>query len=56
MKKIIFLMSLLMISLVIHGTTAVKQGNPDNKSGIISFDDGWRFLKDSPDRCRESCF
>jgi beta-galactosidase len=49
MKKRTILISLLMISLYFHGTSAVKQGNPDNNSGTISFDEGWRFVKDSID-------
>jgi beta-galactosidase len=56
MKKIIFLMSILMISLAINGTTAFKQGNPDKKSGIISFDEGWRFIKDNPSGAENPAF
>jgi beta-galactosidase len=48
MKKIIFLMSLLMISVLIPGISATKQGKSEGITRTRSFDEGWRFVRDNP--------
>jgi hypothetical protein len=48
MKKRSYLNPLLMIYLLIISTSPVKPANPVKNSGIVSFDEGWRFLKGNP--------
>jgi beta-galactosidase len=48
MKKKSYLIPLLMMFLLNPGTLPAKPVNPDKNSGISSFDEGWRFIKDNP--------
>jgi beta-galactosidase len=48
MKKKIYVIFLLMIGLLVAGSSAIGQGQTDKVTGTISFDDGWRFIKGNP--------
>jgi beta-galactosidase len=56
MKKRSFLISLLMITVLIIGTSTNAQVNPGKSSVISSFDEGWRFIKDNPQGAENPAF
>ncbi len=56
MKNRNLLFSILMISVLILGTSSIKKGNPENNSGIVSFDEDWKFIKDNPSGAENPAF
>jgi beta-galactosidase len=56
MRKMNFLISLLLLSVFIFGFSNYKQVKPDNNSRTVSFDEGWRFIKENPDSAEDPAF
>jgi beta-galactosidase len=56
MKNTYFLISLVLLSVFILGSSYNKQIKTDNNSRTISFDEGWRFIKENPDGAEDPAF
>ncbi len=48
MKKTILLILVLIVTVGTHGKASVKQGKSESFTRTISFDEGWRFVRDNP--------
>ena len=51
-----FLISLILLSVFVLGSSNYEQFKTDNNSRTISFDEGWRFIKENPDGAEDPAF
>ena len=56
MKMKTCLFFLLFVFHLVSLTGSIQNGNPDNNSGIRSFDTGWKFIKDNPSGAENPTF
>jgi beta-galactosidase len=56
MKNRSYLVSIFLIFLLILGTSSINKSAPDKNSGIMSFDEGWMFVKDNPPGAENPAF
>jgi beta-galactosidase len=56
MSKMDFLISLILLSVFILGSSNYEQVKTDNNYRTISFDDDWRFIKENPDGAEDPAF
>jgi beta-galactosidase len=56
MRKMIFLILMILLSVFILGSSNYKHVKTGNDSRTISFDEGWRFIKENPDGAEDPAF